>query len=234
MNLGFIKYFFQSFCVFFLSLIEKKAIDENYFKNADAESGKNYILPALGLGGGSEDSDVKITLVIANPNTKDINPSIKLTFNNSDVESSDVVVCDGDIESKIFQGFQEKYLLSQSELSNKTIEVNDSSYPFSLQVIYEKNGYAEGYAAISTTDVGNEYYVSTFCALGGYCQIAVAPVGTGLTRVYIKLPAEVDEIVFCVGQQHWRSKYHTTVNLTYPDTLQLETRHDLTGTYILY
>lgn len=177
---------------------------------------------------------MKITFVIANPNTKDIFPSIKLTFNNSDVLTFDGIVSAGDIGSAIFEGFQEKYLLSQSELSNKTLEVNVTSSPFSLQVIYEKNGYAEGYAAISTADVGYEYYVSTFCALGGYCQIAVAPVSTGLTRVYIKLPVEVDEIVFCVGQQHWRSKYHTTVNLTYPDTLQLETTHDLTGSYILY
>lgn len=157
------------------------------------------------------------------------NPVATLVSNNTAASTFTAFVDVDATRSGHLEGFQEHNLLSGSELANKSIQVLDISHDFNLFVIYENDGHSEGYAAISTSDLGNEYYVSTFCELGGYCQITLATSASGLTRVYIKLPDEVDEVVICVGEQYWRSKYHTSINLTYPETLQIETTHDLTG-----
>ncbi|XP_053400883.1 IgGFc-binding protein-like [Mercenaria mercenaria] len=197
-----------------------------------ASTGKKYILPSLGLGGEAEDNGVGITLLLSNLGTDTVYPTATLKQNHTDILTYSCPVGNDDVKIEYMTNFQEDVLLNKSEMANKSIEVVATNFDFNLHVVYEKNGYSEGYVALSASDIGNEYYVSTFCALGGYCQIAMASVQSGVTRLYVKLPEEVDEVVICVGEMYWRSKYHTSFNLTYPETLQIETTHDLTGTFI--
>ena len=168
--------------------------------------------------------------MISNRGSNSLTAAATLYSNHTSIQSfiSNSVGKDT-VEFVVMETFDEGALLDRSELANKSITVETAINEFNLHIVYEKNGYDEGYAAISTSDIGNEYYVSTFCALGGFCQIAMASVTPGLTRVYVKLPVEVDEVVICVGERSWRSEHHTSFNLTYPETIQIETTHDLTG-----
>ncbi|XP_060556672.1 uncharacterized protein LOC132717253 [Ruditapes philippinarum] len=196
-------------------------------------AGNIYILPSLGLGGDGTETNVKITFMIANPGPNTID-TVSTTLNNDSVVQTVTRnnIYKNTVQFVAMENFEEGSLLNRSELANKSITVETLGNGFNLHIVYEKNGYDEGYAALATSEIGNEYYVSTFCALGGFCQVAIASVSPGLTRVYIKLPSEVDEVVICVGEKSWRSKYHTSFNLTFPETIQIETTHDLTGTFI--
>jgi len=72
--------------------------------------------------------------------------------------------------------------LNGSQIANTTLEI-ESSRTITVQVVTESMGYREGYRALPTSSAGNEYFVDTFCDLGGYCQIAIATIETGITKV---------------------------------------------------
>lgn len=72
--------------------------------------------------------------------------------------------------------------LNGSQIANTSLQV-DSTQFFTLQVVTKTPDYKEGFRALPIDDVGNEYYVSTFCDLGGYCQIAIATTTSGTTKV---------------------------------------------------
>ena len=90
----------------------------------------------------------------------------------------------------------------------------------------------EGYLAIPVSHLNTVYQISTFCAVGGFCQLAIAAAHPNTTQVYLQFPPSVPEIVFCVGRKFYRSKRDRFFTLEKYDVLQIETAADLTGAYI--
>jgi hypothetical protein len=76
-----------------------------------------------------------------------------------------------------------------------------------------------------------EYVVATFCAVGGYCQIAIAAVEND-TEVFVDIPEKVEEIAICNKSSYFRSRRDKGFTMNKFDALQLETTYDLTGTVI--
>ena len=74
--------------------------------------------------------------------------------------------------------------------------------------------------------------MSTFCALGGYCQLAIAATQPNTTRVYLQLPVDLPDIVFCIEKKFFRSKRDRYLYLKEYDILQIETAGDLSGALI--
>ena len=122
--------------------------------------------------------------------------------------------------------------MNGSEIANKSVHIV-SDENILVQVFIHTKDHIEGYLAIPVDRLGYRYQISTFCAVGGYCQIAVAATHANTTQVYLQFPLSVPEIVFCVGKLFFRSKRDRYVTLEKYDVLQIETATDITGTYIV-
>ncbi|XP_060576950.1 IgGFc-binding protein-like [Ruditapes philippinarum] len=130
--------------------------------------------------------------------------------------------------------------MNGSEFSNKSLEVHSDDGKFVLQVFSKRDGYAEGLLAIPIQQMNGtnkvnktvyEFVVATFCAVGGYCQIAIAAVENN-TEVFVDIPEKVEEIALCNKSSFFRSHRDKAFTMNKFDALQLETTYDLTGTVI--
>lgn len=93
----------------------------------------------------------------------------------------------------------------------------------------------EGYLAIPDRYLGNEYYVITYCSMGGICQFAVAGISDG-TRVYVIFPDDVTVSTVCVDGIPLPSSAPSGSAVSFEiqefQVLHIESENDLTGTYI--
>jgi hypothetical protein len=131
--------------------------------------------------------------------------------------------------------------MNGSEISNKSLEVHSNDGKFVLQVFTKRDGYIEGLLALPIQQMDGpnqvinrtvyEYVVATFCAVGGYCQIAIAATENN-TEVFIDIPKMVEEIAFCNKSSYFRLHRDTGFTMNKFDAFQLETTYDLTGTVI--
>jgi hypothetical protein len=123
------------------------------------------------------------------------------------------------------------------ELSSKGIrlETNDSASVHILQA--DKNGNpSDGSLAFNDDQLGNEYYVITYCALGGVCQFAV--VGTvGNTSVDIVFQGNINVSTVCVNNrslpEHAPTGQKASFFIQEYEVLHFESEQDLSATYIL-
>lgn len=128
--------------------------------------------------------------------------------------------------------------LNGSEYANKSLIIN-STDSFVLQVFTKRldRNHVEGFLGVSIEqllEVSNgiyDYTVATFCATGGYCQLAVASI-EDQTPIFIELPPNVEQIAVCKQKSYFRTGRDTTITLNKFDVLHLETTYDLTGTHI--
>ncbi|XP_053381805.1 uncharacterized protein LOC123541181 [Mercenaria mercenaria] len=112
----------------------------------------------------------------------------------------------------------------------------ESSEEFVLHVYQTDNlGKNEGYLAIPDEHLGNEYYVITYCTLGGLCQFAVAGITNG-TRVNVIFPNNVTVSSVCVGSIQLPDSAPSGSPVPFEinefEVLHFESENDLTGTYI--
>ena len=122
--------------------------------------------------------------------------------------------------------------MNGTEIANKSIRVV-SDKRILVQVFIYTEDHIEGYLGIPVNKLGKMYHVSTFCALGGFCQLAIAATHPNTTtNVYLQFPPSVPDIVFCVGEKFFRSKRDRFLILEKFEVLQIETAVDLTGTFI--
>jgi hypothetical protein len=93
----------------------------------------------------------------------------------------------------------------------------------------------EGYLAIPDEHLGNEYYVVTYCTLGGFCQFAVVGIANE-TQVNIIFPDNVTTSMVCVNDVKVSTDappgFPVTFIITENEVIHFESEHDLTGTYI--
>ncbi|XP_060601630.1 uncharacterized protein LOC132754901, partial [Ruditapes philippinarum] len=112
----------------------------------------------------------------------------------------------------------------------------ESSEEFTLHVYQaDSKGYpSDGYLAIPDEHLGTEYYVPTYCSLGGHCQIAVAGT-TDSTSLQIVFPEHIpSESVTCNGQSITTGD-PVSFQLNENEVLHIESNEsqvDLSGTYI--
>ncbi|KAH3787164.1 hypothetical protein DPMN_165284 [Dreissena polymorpha] len=88
----------------------------------------------------------------------------------------------------------------------------------------------EGYAAIEDAHLGTEYYVGTYCSMGGYCQFAVTPVYND-TNVTVYLPDGKNETLKC--NTNAANHFGVPVTLNELEVLRIESTQDLSGTRIV-
>ena len=121
--------------------------------------------------------------------------------------------------------------LNGTEIANKSLFIVSESDVL-VQVFIHTSDHIEGYLAIPVSHLSTLYQISTFCAIGGFCQLAVAATHANTTNVYLQFPPSVPEIVFCVGKKFFRSKRDRLFSLEKYDVLQIEIASDLTGAYM--
>ena len=121
--------------------------------------------------------------------------------------------------------------MNGTERANKSVLITSDS-DILVQVFIYTSDHIEGYLAIPVSHLNRVYQISTFCALGGFCQLAIAATHANTTNVYLQFPPSVPEIVFCVGKKFFRSKRDRFFTLEKFDVVQIETAADLTGVYI--
>ena len=102
---------------------------------------------------------------------------------------------------------------------------------FQARVYVTRNQYTEGFLPLFKTQLGRDYYISTFCEFGGFCQFSVTALNSR-ANVSLTIPDSVTEVVFCVGGTQFRSKRDTYVLLKANEALLVESLDDLTGTRI--
>ncbi|XP_060583531.1 uncharacterized protein LOC132739758 [Ruditapes philippinarum] len=121
------------------------------------------------------------------------------------------------------------------QLSSTGVKV-ESSEEFTLHVYQtdSKGNLSDGYLAIPDEHLGTEYYVSTYCSLGGHCQIAVAGT-TDSTSLQIVFPEHIPPgSVTCNGQSITTGD-PVSFKLNENEVLHIESNEsqvDLSGTYI--
>ncbi|KAL4230333.1 hypothetical protein ACF0H5_010716 [Mactra antiquata] len=186
-----------------------------------------FIIPAVKF---SDDDNESQSFVLSNPKAVGTTVTMEVDVNGTLVSNASVPVNAASVFAAPFADAQPEWYLNGTEIANKsmTFESNDN---IGLYVIGTTVDHTEGFTAIPTDSLGREYYVSTFCDLGGYCQIAIATVETGITQIYIELPVDVNEVSMCIGRRTWVGA-DRSFNLMYPESVQIESAHDLTGTYI--
>lgn len=167
-------------------------------------------------------------IIVSNSGQHPVDVTVNVNFNNSVVQTFSTNVASEEVSNLNLNNILAKHVLNGSEIANKSIVIESSSNDIGVHVILGESFHNEGFAAISTDHLGTKYYVSTFCALGGYCQIAIATVENGTTNLYVELPNEADEVAICVGKRTWTSS-DLSFYLTYPESVQIESTHDLTG-----
>ena len=121
---------------------------------------------------------------------------------------------------------------TKSRITKKSVEVLIYLRRFYSRVFVTRKNYTEGFLPLYTTQLGGEYYVSTFCEFGGICQFSITALGSR-THVSLEIPDSVPEITFCVGDTLFRSKRDTNLTLNRWEVLQIESANDLTGTHIV-
>ncbi|KAH3794284.1 hypothetical protein DPMN_147815 [Dreissena polymorpha] len=89
----------------------------------------------------------------------------------------------------------------------------------------------EAYAAIEDAHLGTEYYVGTYCSMGGYCQFAVTPVYND-TVVTLYLPEGINETLKSSDTEA-AIVDAVPVTLNELDVLRIESTQDLSGTRIV-
>ena len=141
-----------------------------------------------------------------------------------------MLVVDPDVISELTMYLDEN--TTASRITTKRIDVS-ATEDFNLQVFVTRKNYTEGFRPLSSTMLGMEYYVSTFCEFGGFCQFSVTATDIPRTNVYLKIPNKVTEIVFCVGETRFRSNQDTNFTLKANKVLLVESPYDLTGTRIV-
>ncbi|KAL4217785.1 hypothetical protein ACF0H5_022523 [Mactra antiquata] len=125
---------------------------------------------------------------------------------------------------------------SGTELGAKGISVF-SSDAFTLHVFQADDGgnRADGYLAIPDSQLGTEYFVATYCTLGGICQFIVTAIQDA-TLVTVVFPDNIDNEITCVSGMQEPTNVQSGTALPYIiheyDTLHFESTQDLSGTYI--
>ncbi|XP_053400723.1 uncharacterized protein LOC123557844 [Mercenaria mercenaria] len=195
-----------------------------------------YVVALLGqdLQNGSSSAKIEYQLVIVNEESTDIRVEIR------DI-SGLIEELDVNISSTAIYTVDQKMGMNGSEFSNKSLLVHSENGKFVLQVFTKRNDYVEGLLAIPVQRMTGpnqnastpiyDHVVATFCAVGGYCQIAIAAAENN-TEVFIDIPTNVEEIAFCNQSSYYRSKFDKRITMNQFDALQLETTFDLTGTVI--
>ena len=123
------------------------------------------------------------------------------------------------------------------EVASKGLKVMSQS-DFLLQVVQEDGSLPavsrEGYLAFEVKHLGNEYYVATYCQTGGWCQFSV--LATEDTSLNIRFPSNVTADASCVtgsgGTGYVPTGTSVPCYLSALDVLHIESRQDLSGTYI--
>ena len=185
---------------------------------------ERYIIPLFGLNNTGDPVNTEITLVITTDRDEAL--TISGTALNSSIETQSQV-----LNSNLRNTFSLSGLpfLNSSRIRKDSLLV-ESTADFTLQVITKYADYSEGFMAIPVAKLGKEYYVSTFCALGGYCQITIATVVSGTTKIFMDLPSNTDEEIFyCKGSGYWKSGRDKILSINYPKTVQLTSPRDFTG-----
>ncbi|XP_052816389.1 uncharacterized protein LOC128242963 isoform X2 [Mya arenaria] len=93
----------------------------------------------------------------------------------------------------------------------------------------------ETYLAIPDKHLGSEYYVLTYCAMGGFCQMAITPV-EDQTSVTIFFRNGVENMPNCASGSTVLDPVHGTgipLTLNEGEVFHLESTVDLSGTYIV-
>ena len=109
-----------------------------------------------------------------------------------------------------------------------------TSTPTNVHVIQDEFEHAEGFLAISDADLGLEYYIVTYCTMGGVCQFTVTPI-SNTTSVTIYFPETVQTDSICISGI---SGLDVVPGIGLPFTLDelevlhIESESDLSGTYI--
>lgn len=109
-------------------------------------------------------------------------------------------------------GGSDKYMLpndslalNASEYTKKALRVSCENCNFKLQVFIDDKGYVEGFmgVALETMKGPNEpnkfyeFIAATFCATGGYCQVAVAA-NADNTLVFLKVKVTTHRFFKCL------------------------------------
>ncbi|XP_060582057.1 uncharacterized protein LOC132738564 [Ruditapes philippinarum] len=199
----------------------------------EVEGATTYIIALLGQDLPSNGYNLEYQLIIANEELRQI--SVQINNIHGTVETLTVEANEIKIRT-----LEHEMAMNGSELSNKSLEVHSDDGNFVLQVFSKRNGYAEGLLAIPIQQLKGpnqvnktvyEFVVATFCAVGGYCQIAIAAVENN-TEVFVDIPEKVEEIALCNKSSYFRSHRDKGFTMNRFDALQLETTYDLTGTVI--
>ncbi|WAR00376.1 hypothetical protein MAR_024748 [Mya arenaria] len=183
-----------------------------------------YVIPIPGIGSDvimdlsitATKDNTSVTIIYTQGNSSMINQTLSVEYLTTTVRSYTIP------QSAITQG---------SAVGNGSLHVS-ATKGIDFLFVTATSSDNEGFRPLASNDIGTEYLISTFCDAGGICQVAVATTKPGLTEVYVSLPAETTEVVLCVGPLKWLSHTHTSLTLTYPEVLQIETPQDLTGTHI--
>ncbi|XP_053400722.1 uncharacterized protein LOC128557400 [Mercenaria mercenaria] len=195
-----------------------------------------YVVALLGqdLQNGSTRADIEYQLVIVNEESTEIHVEIRGIsglIKGLNVTSN----------IRVTHTLNQSMGMNGSEFSNKSLLVHSENGKFVLQVFTKRDNYVEGLLAIPVQRMIGpnqpartliyDHVVATFCAVGGYCQIAIAAAENN-TEVFIDIPTNVEEIAFCNKSSYYRSKFDKRITMNQFDALQLETTFDLTGTVI--
>lgn len=116
------------------------------------------------------------------------------------------------------------------------VTIDENSSPLHVIQTY-RNLNQEGYLAIPDSDLGKEYYISTYCPVGGRCQFAVTPVSSS-TSVYVQIPPDIKQADLqfdCPRGQTVKTEGDWTklhCNLKEFEVLYVQYNGDLSGTRV--
>ena len=119
-----------------------------------------------------------------------------------------------------------------TEVETRGIKIDDPSSD--VHVSIKNNGVDEGFLAIPDDALGKKYYVATFCRFGGYCQFSVTPVKDN-TSIMVHFPVGINNTSVCLNgfdKGNLGSSVELPFLLDEFDVLHIESKNDLTGTYI--
>ncbi|KAL4229249.1 hypothetical protein ACF0H5_012289 [Mactra antiquata] len=123
-----------------------------------------------------------------------------------------------------------------TEFATRGIAVR-SEDKFTLHVFqpFKNEDLGDGYLAIPDDQLGNEYFVATYCTLGGKCQFAITAIEDD-TDVTVVFPDELVDPPVCVSRMGMPQNIQPGTAIPFKineyDTLHFESEQDLSGTFI--
>ena len=185
----------------------------------------------VGYLGGSKNESVEY-LMVASSRSTDHTVDVQFTYRDTSTQNTtEIVTVYPYMVSEIPLSIN-SYNMTGTRIIKKSVEVR-SNHTLDLRVFVTRGNYTEGFLPLRRRVLGSEYYVSTFCEFGGFCQFSITSTQNGQTEVYVKVPESVTDIVFCVGETKFHTNSETNFTLGPNESLLVESPHDLTGTHIV-